>query len=80
MIFSSVDENEDKEIETLVKWKCTIDSTHDMNSHTNFRLKDTSVTGMNKLLLSPEVLEEDISSNVQRISMVIVLLRLTLEN
>ena len=27
-------------------------------------MKDTSITGMNKLLLSPEVVEEDISSNV----------------
>ena len=41
-----------------------IKSSHYLNLHTSIKLKDTSITGMNKLLLSPEELEEDISSNV----------------
>ena len=41
-----------------------IESPHDLNSYTSFKLKDTSTSGMNKLLLSVEVLEEGISSNV----------------
>ena len=65
-IFSSVDESEDDEIETLVGEKYTIKSPHDLNLYTSFKLKHTSITGMNKLLLSLEVLEEDISSNVPR--------------
>ena len=40
-----------------------IKSSHYLNLHTSIKLKDTSITGMNKLLLSPEELEEDISSN-----------------
>ena len=41
-----------------------IESPHDLNSYTSFKLKDTLTSGMNKLLLSVEVLEEGISSNV----------------
>ena len=41
-----------------------IKSSHYLNLHTSIKLKDTSITDMNKLLLSPEELEEDISSNV----------------
>ena len=37
---------------------------HDLILYTSLKVKDTSITGMNKLLLSTEVLEEDISSNV----------------
>ena len=63
-ISSSIDESEDNETETLVSEKYTIRSPYDLYLYTSFKLKDTSITGMNKLLLSPEVLEEDISSNV----------------
>ena len=48
-------------METLIRWKYTKNI---LNLNTTFKLKDTSITGMNKLLLTPEVLEEDISSNV----------------
>ena len=51
-------------LKLLVRGEYTIKSLYDLNSYTSFKLKDTSIAGMNELLLSPEVLEEDISSNI----------------
>ena len=63
VIFSS-DDSEIDEIVTLIRGKKTIKSQHDLNSYTSFILKDLSLAGMNKLLLSEEILEEDISNSV----------------